>query len=292
MKAKIIITLIAVSLINKGFTQSPVGGFLQQKGKGSVALSYTTESYEDVFLVPAKVTGVPIFKKVTTTSASLYTTYGLSNKIEAVVSVPYIKSTGQASDAVLNDLKYSNERSGLQDLSVHLKFKAYSTKIGSSTLDFIGVAGVSLPVGDYAVNEGLQSIIAIGNRATKINTIGIAHLKTKDGIFLTGQAGYSFRNNDVPSAFINELKFGYAGKAVYFDAWVANQISESKGVDILQQGFTGFFPATRVNYTRIGVNLYVPIYKGLGIAGGVNGYVQGRNLGQSTGVSGAVIYSF
>jgi hypothetical protein len=55
------------------------------------------------------------------------------------------------------------------------------------------------------------------------------------------------------------LKLGYAASKFYGDAYVANQTSTS-GVDILGEGFQGFFPAT-VNYTKIGLNLYTPLYK-------------------------------
>jgi hypothetical protein len=33
------------------------------------------------------------------------------------------------------------------------------------------------------------------------------------------------------------------------------------GVDIFGEGFAGYFPITKVNYTKVGLNLYTPIYK-------------------------------
>jgi hypothetical protein len=40
-----------------------------------------------------------------------------------------------------------------------------------------------------------------------------------------------------------------------------------------------FFPATKVNYTKIGLNLYTPLYKDFGLAGGST-LVAGRNIGK------------
>jgi hypothetical protein len=60
------------------------------------------------------------------------------------------------------------------------------------------------------------------------------------------------------------LKLGYAASKFYGDAYVANQTSTS-GVDILGEGFQ-VFPATKVNYTKIGLNLYTPLYKDFGLA--------------------------
>jgi hypothetical protein len=159
-------------------------------------------------------------------------------------------------------------------------------------LDLIGSAGFETPLGDYSADEGLQSIIAIGNESSSFTGLGIATFKTKMGLFATGQAGYSFRGNSVPHALITELKLGYAASKFYVDAFVANQLSEKDGVDILGNGFTGFFPATRVNYTRVGVNAYAPLIEGIGLTAGANTYVAGRNLGKATGFYGGVVYSF
>lgn len=265
---------------------------MQGKGRGSVVVSYSTEKYNEVFLVPEKIDGVPVFNEVQTNSFSLYGTYGISDKLDLVINAPYITTKGAATDATLADLGFENERKGLQDLALHLKYRAANIDFGSSTLGLLGTVGVQTPLGNYNVGEGLQSIIAIGNRSTSINAIAAAHFQTESGVFATAQGGYSFRSNDVPSAFISEFKVGYAARSFYVDAYVAGQLSSKDGVDILQDGFTGVFPATRVNYTRVGASVFVPVAGGFGVAGGGSVYVAGRNLGQSTAFYGAVVYSF
>jgi hypothetical protein len=296
-KMTIIKKLFTVALIlaaGNTIAQSPVSGFMKEKGKGSVSIGFSSEKYDEVFLVPDKVKGVPVFNEVKNTAVSLYTTYGITKDIEVVFSAPYIKSKGNADAAFAAANNFQQERSGLQDMSLFFKFKSYSTKLGKSgaTLDLIGTAGIQTPLGNYKVDEGLQSIIAIGNRSTKITAMGIAHIKLKTGMFFTGQMGYSMRDNKVPDAYVSELKVGYAASKIYADAYVAYQASSKKGVDILQPGFMGFFPATRVNYTRIGANVYTPVYKGLGASVGFNSYVAGRNLGASTGIVGGITYNY
>lgn len=271
--------------------QSPIGGFMQGKGKGNVVLSYNSESYSDVYLVPEKVEGVPVFNKVTTNSFSLFTTVGITDKLDVQLNVPYIKTTGEASDQVLTNLNYQNERKGLQDVSVYLKYNPINKKIGKGTLAFIGSIGLQAPIGDYRVDEGLQSIIALGNRATQLNTFILAQYKLENGVFFNGNMGYSLRSNDVPSAFISELKGGYAGKKFYADIY-ATSVLAGEGTDILKEGFDGVFPKTKVNSNKIGLNLYVPIKSGFGLAAGASSYVAGRNLGASSGGYGALIYSF
>ena len=268
------------------------------KGHGSVVLSGTTERYESVYLAPDKIDGVPIFQEVRVNSLNLYATYGLSDKIDAIVSLPYIQSKGKAPGTVINDLNalystqgYANIRQGLQDITALLKFKSYSVELGSSVLDLLGVVSVSTPLSDYQTNTGYGYIIAIGNRATKYSAAGVAHLKTSTGIFATAQVGYSLRTGLVPNALIGEAKLGYAGPKTYFEGSASFQESNG-GTDISEAGFNGFFPSTRVNFIRIGASAYRPIANGFGLTLGASTYVAGRNIGKATGYSAGVTYNF
>ncbi|MGB5943747.1 MAG: hypothetical protein WBG71_12765 [Leeuwenhoekiella sp.] len=272
--------------------QSPIDGFMKAKGNGSVTLSYATESYDEVYLVPEKVDRVPVFGEVDKSVFSLYADYAISNDFMLVLNLPYITAEGQATQESQERNGFENERNGIQDLSIHGKYRFYTAELKSSTLDFMGALGIEFPLGDYAADEGLQSIIAIGNRSTRFNALGLATYKMNNGFFSTAQLGYSIRSNDVPNAVISELKLGYAGSGFYVDAYVANQLSSDSGVDILGDGFMGFFPATRVNYTRAGLNAYVPVSGGVGVSAGANTYLAGRNLGDATGFYGGLTYSF
>lgn len=272
--------------------QSPVSGFMKAKGDGSVTASFSSEKYDEVFLVPQKVEGVPVFNEVKTISYTLYAEYGISDNFNLVFNLPYIKSEGQATPETLDNNGFENERKGLQDVSLYGKYRFASTATPKGMIDFIAAAGIETPLGDYRVDEGLQSIIAIGNRSTDITGLAIAHYKNNNGIFATGQLGYSLRSNSVPNALLSEVKLGYATSKFYLEGYVANQLSDDSGVDILGEGFAGFFPATRVIYTRLGFNVYVPVYQGLGLSGGYANYIEGRNLGDADGFNWGVTYSF
>ena len=290
--------LLFAGSVNSLRAQSLVSGFMAGKGHGSVVVSGTTERYESVYLAPDKIDGVPIFQEVRVNSLNLYATYGLSDKIDAIVSLPYIQSKGKAPGTVINDLNalystqgYANIRQGLQDITALLKFKSYSVELGSSVLDLLGVVSVSTPLSDYQTNTGYGYIIAIGNRATKYSAAGVAHLKTSTGIFATAQVGYSLRTGLVPNALIGEAKLGYAGPKTYFEGSASFQESNG-GTDISEVGFSGFFPSTRVNFIRIGASAYRPIANGFGLTLGASTYVAGRNIGKATGFSAGVTYNF
>ena len=278
--------------------QSLVSGFMAGKGHGSVVVSGTTERYSNVYLAPEKINAVPVFQEVRVNSVNLYGTYGLTDKIDAIISMPYIQSKGQALGSTISDLStlypsqgFTNTRQGLQDITAVLKFKSYTREIGSSILDLLGVVSVSTPMSNYETNTGLGYIIAIGNRATKTTALGVAHLKTASGVFATGQLGYSLRTGDVPNALVGEAKLGYAGPKNYFEGYASFQESNG-GTDITENGFDGTFTATRVNFVRIGASAYRPITNGFGLTLGLNTYVAGRNIGKATGGSAGITYNF
>jgi hypothetical protein len=261
--------------------QNLVSGFMAGKGHGSVVVSGTTERYENVYLAPEKVQGVPVFEEVRVNSLNLYGTYGITDKIDAIVSLPYIQSKGQANGSVISDLNtlypmqgYANVRQGLQDVTGILKFKSYSREIGSSIIDLLGTVSVSTPVSNYQTNTGLGYIIAIGNRATKYTATGVAHLKTSSGVFATAQVGYSLRTGQVPNALIGEAKLGYAGPKTYVE------------------GSASFQESNGGNYVRLGASAYRPITNGFGLTLGASTYVAGRNIGKSTAFSAGITYNF
>jgi len=284
-----IFCLLTSSLL---LAQSPVSGFMKKNNEGSFVVSYSYEKYDKVFLVPQEVDGVPVFNEVTNTSISLYGEYGITDNLNVVFNVPYIKSEGEAGQGTLDNLGFENTREGIQDLSLYIKYNFHTFNFDKSELKFIGSIGLETPLSDYKANEGLQSIIAIGNHSSSFNALGIVNFKVDSGFFTTGQVGYSFNDSGAPHALLSQLKVGYAASKFYVDGYVANQLSEKDGVDILGDGFTGYFPATRVNYTRVGLNGFVPIIDGIGITAGANTYVAGRNLGKSTGFYGGLVYSF
>lgn len=285
-------TLLLLALISvTAHAQTDVSGFMKPKGETSISLSTSNERYDKVLLVPTEIDGVPVFNDVTVTSYNLYAEYGITDLFTVSVNLPFIQSEGNATSAILQETGFSNKRNGLQDLSLNLKYLAKSLDLKNATLDFIANVGFETPLSNYNVDEGLQSIIAIGNQSTRVNGVGIAHYKMNNGIFATGQLGYSLRSDEVPDAILSQLKVGYAATKFYGDLFIGSQKSTS-GVDILGEGFQGFFPATRVSYTQLGINLYVPVYETFGVSAGGATIIDGRNVGKATGFYAGLNYSF
>ena len=269
------------------FAQTPLSGFMQGKNGGGVSFSFTNEHYKKVFLFPDEIDETPIYKSVTTNSFNIYGTYGFSDKLDVIFNVPFVQTFGNANREVLNDLGFASGKDGAQDLSAFLKYEF--AKKGDISLQ--GSFGVTTPMSDYKVDQGLESIVAIGNRATTFNAIGLAHYKNSNGLFVSGQLGYSLRSTDVPDAVLSQVKVGYASNRFYIDGYVGNQTSTG-GVDILRNGFTGNFPATKVNYTRVGGTIYAPVDPNIGLSIGGGGILDGRNVGKSYYATFGLTYNF
>jgi hypothetical protein len=286
-----ILAITTFGFVNTAQSQSPISGFMQEKGKGNISLSFSSEKYNEVYFIPEKVDGVPVFNETEVTSKSIYATYGISNQVEVVFVLPYVTSKGNATQEVLTNLNLENERKGIQDVSVFVKYSPFNFDFGSSSLRLIGALGLKTPLSEYKVEEGFQSIIAIGNRSTTVSTTGMAMFRMNSGGFASAQLAGNYASNGVPNSYATELKIGYAARLFYGDAFIANQKSTG-GVDIFGEGFAGYFPTTKVNYTKVGLNLYTPIYQDFGVSAGASTLLAGRNIGKSTGFYGGLVYKF
>jgi hypothetical protein len=88
-------------------------------------LSFSSEKYDKVYFIPEKVDGVPVLTKQKST-VSIYATYGISDQVDVVVVLPYVQAKGNATDQVLTNLNLENERKGLQDVSVFVKYSPFN----------------------------------------------------------------------------------------------------------------------------------------------------------------------
>jgi hypothetical protein len=73
--------------VNTAHSQSQSTDLCKGKGKGNISL-YSSEKYDKVLLVPQETDGVPVFNEVQINSKNLFVTYGVSDQLDLVLSVP------------------------------------------------------------------------------------------------------------------------------------------------------------------------------------------------------------
>ena len=286
-KSAILSTFIILGIGLNAFSQSPLNGFMQGKKGGGISFSTTHEHYKGAFLFPEPIEKIPVFNEVSVNSFNIYGIYGISDKLDVIVNVPFVQTVGAADKDALDGLGYVNSQGGAQDISAFAKYQ-FATK---GKIAFQAGAGITTPLSNYSVERSLQSLISIGNQATTFNGFLLAHFKDERGFFITGQLGYSARTTEVPNAILSELKIGLATPRFYIAGQVGNQTSTG-GVDIFRPGFTNFFPAAKVNYTKIGATIYAPIDENIGLSFGGGAIVDGRNVAKSHYGSAGLTYNF
>jgi hypothetical protein len=236
--------------------------------------------------------------KVSTQMFGLMGNYGITRKLNALFSVPYVKT--KASAGTLHGMK------GVQDLSLFLKWRPIQKKMGYGRLSLFGIAGVSFPLTNY-VADFLPLSIGLHSK-TALARVMVDY--ERNNLFVTGSATYVFRDNveidrtayyttemhytnevEMPNGANYNFRAGFRNQRLIAEA-VVNNWTTLGGFDITRNNMP--FPSNKMNATTVGINLkYVfPFLPQLSIVAGGNTTVAGRNMGQATNVYGSFFYVF
>ena len=235
---------------------------------------------------------------VSTTVFSIMGNYGLTNKLNILFGLPYIKT--KASAGQLKGQK------GLQDLALWIKWKGYSKKIGSGRLSLFLIGGYSLPVSDYTADF---LPLSIGLESKNLSVRGMADYQ-KGSWFATVSGTYVRRSNikidrdayyttemhysnevEMPDMAAFNFRAGYRDKGLIAEA-TADNMTTLGGFDITRNNMP--FPSNKMNATRIGFNFKydMPFHPNLSLTGNAFTTVAGRNVGQSSGFNAGIFYVF
>ncbi|WKN31413.1 hypothetical protein PZB74_20905 [Porifericola rhodea] len=261
--------------------QNLTDGFTLGQGNTTIALSYSWESYDQFYFADEKRDApAPYGGEISTQSISLFAAYGLTDKLDIIVNLPYIQAKGDGDDETLDQ-----DVDNLQDVSLFLEWNPLSLETDGGKLSFVGALGLSTPLSDYEAD----AVLSIGNQSTRMDPKVLIQYQTKSGLFANLQAGYSLRSNDVPNATVLGAKVGFAAAKFYLDIWSESQYSDSDAPDITPGEVP--FNETRVNYAQLGANAYYPISSLVGVSVGYGQYVSGRNVGLASRISGSLIFN-
>ena len=99
--------------------------------------------------------------------------------------------------------------------------------------------------------------------------------------------GYIVKSGVTPNAVSVNVKAGFSHKRIYVDGFVDRQVTKGGG----NLGETDFYK-TGISHCKIGLNIYAPIVKGLGVSAGGSTTLSGKNCGKANRISAGVVYSF
>jgi len=286
-----------LGIMYAGLAQTDIDAIMMEKNAFCAGPMYSYSSWKKYWEGTFKRENLNL-GKVSTQMYSIMGNYGITRKLNALFSVPYVKT--KASVGTLSGLD------GIQDFSLFLKWRPFQKKLGPGKLSLFGIAGVSFPVSDYVadllpVSIGLKSKTAsarvmadyqIGNWFAT----GSATYVLRDNIELDRDAYYTTEmhySNEVemPDAANFNFRAGFRNQRLIAEA-VLNSWKTLGGFDITRNNMP--FPSNRMNATAAGVNIkYVlpPLPQMSIVAGGMH-TLSGRNVGQSATVYGSIFYVF
>lgn len=248
-----------------------INGFMPERGHGDLAVSYTSETYDEFWVGTTKVSD-PGVGKVDLKSTSLWAQWGFTDNLAVVAALPYI-------DASSNGLG-GFEDSGLQDLAVLLKYRFFSSGPNHLVAGF----GVRTAVTNYEANLPVD----LGDDTTDF-LFRLVYQYQTDHFYFSQQVGYDVRNKDAPDDYPFFTEVGYTAGRVTYSAYYSRLIADG-GTDIGDPGFT--FPSNQEEYSKAGVKLYARLTDRFGLSALYFDTLDGRNTGDSHGFSGGVVFRF
>jgi hypothetical protein len=295
---KKLLLLFSIGISSCGFAQTVTDGLMMPKKTLCTGFIYSHDQWTNYWEGELKRENGNI-GKVTTTSVMWVGNYGLTDKINIITMVPYIKT--KASQGTLSGME------GVQDLSLSVKYNFFKKEIGTGKLKTFGVLSYSTPLTDYSPDF---YPLSLGTQTQNISWRATANYALDMGLYFNASGAYTWRSNtklDRPSYYTNgqmyisdEVKMpdvfdfvvnvGYHKGPLQGDVYYM-QMNTLGGGDIRRQDMP--FVSNRMNAIKFGafVMYYVSVPKGLALRAGGSFTAAGRNVGQSSTLMAGLLYT-
>lgn len=225
--------------------------------------------------------------------------YGISNKVNIIASLPYIKTN--ATSGTLRGQK------GFQDVSLTAKYEFYGKSYKWAYLSFLAFGSVSAPSSTYVAD---YLPLAIGMHSKTASSRLMMDLQKKNWFF-TASTQYTTRGNitidrnayytteliysnqvAMPSVLNSNVRFGYRENADLIVELIYDRINTLGGFDIRKNDMP--FLSNNMEASRVGFNWKLPINilrnTGLSWLGNATTTFAGRNMGQSHMLMTGLVY--
>jgi hypothetical protein len=233
---------------------------------------------------------------VSATTAMIMGNYGITDKLNVLFGLPYIKTKTSA-----GNLK---GQKGVQDLSLWVKWVAKEKKLGKGNLKGILIGGYSAPASNYYID---LVALAIGMHSKTAQVRLMADYEMGNW-FATLSGTYMFRSNvnldrntyyttemhytnevKMPDANDFNFRIGYRSSTWIVEA-IADKFTTLGGFDMTKNNMS--FVSNKMNATKLGLHVKydTDFVNGLSIVADANTTVAGRNVGQSNSFGGGVFY--
>ncbi|MGZ9677368.1 hypothetical protein [Flavobacterium sp. GNP001] len=278
------------------FSQTETDGLFMSKNYFCFGIVYQHNSWNEYWEGDFKRENLNL-GTVSSSSLAVMGNYGLTKKLNVLVSLPYVKTKASAGTLAGQE--------GVQDITLSLKHLTFKRKINRTAYTVYTVLGLSTPLSDYAADFLPLSIGAKSNTATLrliadyqnkrfFTTFSAAYVKRASieidrNSYYTTKPYYTNRV-DMPDVINVNYKIGYRTNTLIAEASLENMVTQSGGFDITSNNMP--FPSNTMNALRTGVfTKYSPKQNPrLSFLAGCNYTLNGRNVGQTTSIYGGLFY--
>lgn len=282
-----------------GFSQTLTDGLMMGKKALCTGFLYTQDQWRDYWEGSLKRDNENI-GRITTQSVMWMGTYGVTDKLNIIAMVPYVKT--KASQGTVTGLD------GIQDITIGAKYNFFRKDFEASVFKAFAIGSYGTPVSDYSFD---LLPLSIGMGSKRVSGRLTANYRMQMGLYINASAAYTWRSNvtlDRPSYYTggqlyltDEVKmpnvFDYQIGVGYVKQSIQGILSYSQqntlgGADIRRQDMP--FVSNRMNFSKIDATVmwYVPKPKNLAVRASAGYTVAGRNVGQSTTWMGGLLYTF
>jgi hypothetical protein len=292
----LLVTALAFSLVaTLAKAQTVDDAIMMSKKQWCNGLTYMHSSWNEYWEGTTKRSNQNL-GTVTTQSVMFMSSYGITDKLNVLVNVPYVWTN--ASAGTLHGMK------GFQDIDVDLKYEFYKSKIGNGRLSLIGLVGVTTPLSNYE-NDFLPMSIGLGST----NLSGRLTADYQNGLFFaTISSAYVFRSDvtvdrtsyytnqinytdevDMPNQLNSNLFVGIRNSSLTAQVQLMNMYTFG-GYDIRKNDMP--FVSNQMNMTSLGahVKYFLPFVTNLEVVASADFVIAGRNVGQAQTYMGGFFY--
>ncbi len=242
--------------------------------------------------------------KVQRRTSMLMGAYGITDKLNVYLGAPFVKTNS----TIPNGGKFAGT-SGIQDLTVALKYKAFQKVLGGGEFSGYASLAFSIPLTNYLSDYQPYSI---GIGAPQLNWRAILHYRWNNGIYLRATGAYLWKGYteaereyyyndgsyytswmDVPNAWNFEVTAGKWFLENLLRAELSySSMQSTSGDDI--RAYNAPQPTNKVDMGRVGafVHYYFKKPQGLGLLVYHNRIVNGRNAPEMASTGVGVTYQF
>ncbi|WP_350177636.1 hypothetical protein [Phaeodactylibacter sp.] len=244
--------------------QGMINGFMNPKGTLDIAPGYGYEHFDEY-----RFGNETRQRELTTISYNLFAEYSMTDHGSLVINIPYL---------------YINENiNGVQDGSIFIKIRNGLREFSSGRLNTITAVGLTTPLSAYPTTVETP----IGYGAVQFQGRLALQYNTDYGFFFHLQSGADFRFLSPLQTSIPVLaRMGFGNAHYFVEGWVEWYNTLNNAVD---QQITG---GSGSDWTRLGATLYIPVYKGIGLAGNLAYITGGRNIGLSSRYGFSLVYRY